>query len=493
VPPPDNTDVAKPTASIPENPFTLNNRREELLKLFLITTRPCWNPVPPLFRARGPAEDIQHYVEERKTHYNRQAPKIANIVHLFIPAVVRRTGLQNGNLAASLAFLPPDHLDTLTRIYQWHHASGWRGMMALFPWTSLECTRYDFALQDGIHPSGSLLEAHRRVLELERVCHDLTDYLCRSMSKTDCIHGFSEQHLRHSLAVITAGGGLFGAGKDFWTRAPGSLQAIGRITKALGAADRSSCMASDAKWLSEHRKSAFHRTYTVTDELTWGMPLLTLCYKYQATLAHLDEKDKADSILKHFQDDLQERTRLYIMDLEPLLLYGGQLTKYVRELHGLCNEHFSALGRIPGTKYKLSFPTNCKLLTLNQDGKLIGPNGQPTPGGHFSLPEATLSDGDSRPPLPFPEACCDIHPDVSSLQQLAEDRVRKEDERLKEMLTTIFGNADDPSMIAAMRRGRSNVLRRLRDDSHLARLTAVLPPTASMPSAAYAPEQLFKA
>jgi hypothetical protein len=49
--------------------------------------------------------------------------------------------------------------------------------MGLYPWCMLEFTTYHFDFTDCIQPCSSLLEAHRRVLELELVCKDLTVYL----------------------------------------------------------------------------------------------------------------------------------------------------------------------------------------------------------------------------------------------------------------------------------------------------------------------------
>ena len=486
--------ASKPSASnsSKENPFTLNPRREELLKLFLVTTKPCWNtPLLP-FRARASTEDLQHYMDERKAYHNRVAPKIANIMHLFIPGIMRRSDTAGSLLLASLA---PSHLDTLTKLFQWYKASGWKGLMALYPWNFLECTRYDFNFQDGmhlsIHPSASILEAHRRVLELERACKDLTDYLCKSITKTEAIRMFPAQHLKLALASITAGAGLFGSGKDFWSPAPGNLQAVERLAQALGNMDVSSSMADDCFWLHANRGIAFTRTYTVMTELDWGIPLLSLCFKHQNTLSHLESEEKAAAMLRLFEEDARERISLYIMDLEPLLLYGGRLTRYTQSLYDLCKTHFGIATKIPGSKCKLTFPGNCKILNINPEGKLIGPDGQPCNTGHFSLPEATLADGDSRPPLPFPLSCCDIRPNEQR-KNLADARIAKEERLLREMLTIVSGSADEPKTIAVMRKGLKNALRRFRDDSHEARLTSIFPPTASMPSASYLPEQLFK-
>ena len=478
-----------------ENPFMLQGRREQMLKLFLRTERACWNAPPAPFRARGPTEDLDHYAKQRKSYYNQPQPKIVNIINLFIPSVVRHNNCGSASNPTSsnafLAPLAPAHLETLNKIYQWHHAPAWKGLMALFPWTSMECIRYDFDFQDQIHPSASVLEAHRRALQLERVCHDLTDYLCRSMSKIEHMYGFTKQHLERCKAAITAGSGLFGWGSNFWEPAPKSLQAVERITKVNDCcADED--MAKQVKWLQENRTAAFTRSYTVTTELDWGVPMLALCFKHQAALAHLDESEKAEAMLKVFKDETNERIKLYIMDLEPLLLYGGRLTRYVADLYALCSTHFSILGRIPGSKHVLSFPNNCKLLTVNSEGQLIGRDGQPTPGGHLALPEASLSDGDSRPPFPFPEACCQLCPNEAELQRLTDDRRAKEERRLQDMLQSLFNSADDTKTVSVMRTGKHNALRRLREDSHQARLTVVFPPTASMPGAVYAPEQLFK-
>jgi hypothetical protein len=483
--------AALPTRT-PENPFTLNSRREELLKLFLGTTKPCWNaPLLP-FRAKGSTEDLQHYMDERKAYHNRVAPKIANIMHLFIPSIMRKSDTGSSLLLASLA---PTHLNTLNKLYQWYKASGWRGVMALYPWTFLECTRYDFTFnfEEGtiIHPSASIIEAHRRVLELERVCSDLTDYLRKSFTKTEAIRMFPQQHLKLALAAITAGAGLYGTGKDFWSPAPSNNQAVERLIQALGNTDVSSSMADDCIWLHGNRDLAFTRTYTVMTELDWGLPLLALFFKHQGNLAHLDEEQKAQGMLQVFEDDMRERIGLYIMDLEPLLLYGGRLTRYTQSLYDLCKTHFATTAKIPGTKCKLTFPGNCKILSVNTEGKLIGPDGQPTNTGHFSLPEATLADGDSRPPLPFPLSCCDISPN-EQLKELADARIAKEERLLREMLTTVHGSTDEPRTVAVMRRGLQNALRRFKDDSHQARLTCIFPPTASMPTASYMQEQLFK-
>ena len=399
---------------------------------------------------------------------------------MFVPPIARK----------KLAGQSP----SLAAIAQWFRAPNWTGLYSLYPFHNLETTDYNLHLPPDcqeVPMHASVLEAHRRALELERACQDLTDYLCQSFAKTDCLHAFSEQHVRNARAALAAGGGLFGSGKDFWASPPPGLSTgLARISQRLDkASSGESSLADDAKWLREHRKSAFHRAYTVVDELTWGMPLLTLCFRHQADLAHLDEEDKAQAMLKAFQNEQHERARLYAADLQPLLRYGGRLTRYVTSLYALAGEHYSTLNRIPGSKHRLSFPRHCKPLRLDKDGHLVGAGGQLVVGGHVALPEPTLSEGDARPPLPFPEACC---VDVDAPAVDCKARLDKEEIRLQDMLKIMLGSPDDCSVVTAMRKAQGAITRRLRDDSHQARLTAPLPPTPSMPSAAYAPEQFLE-
>jgi hypothetical protein len=73
----------------------------------------------------------------------------------------------------------------------------------------------------------------------------------------------------------------------------------------------------------------------------------------------------------------------------------------------------------------------------------------------------------------------------------AQQRHAAEDARIATMLTTLFGSTDEPNAVTTLRRGHENALQRMQRDSHEARLTFILPPTASMPGAAYSPEMLF--
>ena len=468
------------------NPFTLKDNREEQLKLTLRTTKACWNPPLPRFRGKNDTEDLQQYVDKRKTYFNRLLPKIAGIMGLFMPEIMRRSDPENKLLLLELS---QSHLVILQKLYKWHHEGSWKGMMALFPYPSLESSKYDFNLQQG-HPSASVLEAHRRVLELERACHDLTDYLCQSMSKIEYMNGFTEKHLKFSIAAISAGGGLFGAGEAFWTPPPSNLIAMERLTKAYSG-DVSCQMADDSLWLHKNRPAAFTRTYAVPTELCWGMPLLALLFKHQCTLAHLDEEDKALAMHTLFEEEVAERIKVYAMDMQHLLCYGSRLTRYVRDLYKLCNDHYETLGRIPGLKHRLSLPTNCRLLTINQEGKMIAPNGQPSSLGHFALPEPSPAN-QNRQPLPFPDIYSSLQTDEKLLGELVAARLDKENALIRDMLMSLFGSEDDTNTITVMLRGRRNALRRMQEDSHQAKLTSILPPTASMPSALYEPEQLFK-
>ena len=484
--------IAPPVTAL-DNPFTLNPRREDQLKYFLTKDKPCWNPALPPFRARQAAEDISHYFSDRKAYYNKPACMVCNVMHLFLPLTMRRSSLQQIGAHPSLARLT--HMPVLNKLFQWHHSPGWKGMMALYPYTLLECTIYDFDFSDGgvqyIHPCASVVEAHRRVIELERVCFDLTNYLSKSIAKTQRLNVLPREHVKLAFAAISAGGGLFGSGADFWT--PASPTLMDRLAKVLRNNDVASAITDDALWLQGNRAVAFTRHYTVVTELDWGMPLLALCFNNQEMLAHLDEEHNATALLSILEGEVRERVDLYIKDLTSLLVYGGRLTRYVRALYALCSEHHEIMAKMD--KDRPPLPGNCKLLQLDSYGRLIGPDSRPRVAGHLELPPVSLADGWTRPPLPFQESCCDLLPDPT-LPTLAQQRLAAEDARIATMLSTLFGsanepNAVEPNAIAAFRRGHRNAVHRLEQDSHEGRLTAVLSPTASMPSAVYCPERLF--
>ena len=110
---------------------------------------------------------------------------------------------------------------------------------------------------------------------------------------------------------------------------------------------------------------------------------------------------------------------------------------------------------------------------------------------HFALPEPSPAN-QNRQPLPFPDIYSSLQTDEKLLGELVAARLDKENALIRDMLMSLFGSEDDTNTITVMLRGRRNALRRMQEDSHQAKLTSILPPTASMPSALYAPEQLFK-
>jgi hypothetical protein len=401
---------------------------------------------------------------------------------------------QNGPHAplshVALSNLTPAHLHVLNRLYTLHHGSHWKGVMGLYPWCMLEFTTYHFDFTDGIQPCSSLLEAHRRVLELERVCKDLTVFLAGSITLPESLAVFPRNHLKQVFVAISAGGGLLGSGRAFWTPATADLPAIALLLKTLPASDLASLSTEDTAWLASHRDEAFTRHYTVATELDWGLQLIALACRAEDHLAHLDEQPRAELVLTAFEHEIRERTDLYIKDMLPLLVYGGRLTRYARDLFQLCGNHFSTLQSIPGCKGRMPLPANCRLLQLDQNGKLIGPSGQPSNKGHLDI---RVAEGEPRPALPFPEACCALRTDPA-LPALAKQRLEKEESRIAELVGAFFNGDEAAALtVARMRQGYKNALEWMADDSHEARLTGCMPPTASMLGAVYCPERLFAA
>ena len=473
-----------------EDPFALHPRREQQLRLFLQGHKGSWNPAPAKFRPRQPEEDTRTYVNDLRLHYNGMGPKIFSALNLFLPPVMKRNYFQEHGAHVALSSMTQPHLQVLNKLYSLHHARLWRGIMALYPWCTLEWTKYNFLFSEGVDPSASLLEAHRRVLENERVCRDLTHYLADSISRTESLCVFSKNHLKQAFAAISAGSGIFGSGAGFWTKAPADLPAITVLLQSLAAHELTSLSTEDTTWLAAHRLAAFTRHYTVATELDWGVQLVALACRVREHLEHLDEMTKAEFILTTFEGEIRERTTLYIKDMLPLLVYGGRLTRYVRDLHRLCTDHFSVLSNIPGCKGRIPMPLNCKLLQLDPGGKLIGPDGQPSLLGHFNI---HVAEGEPRPALPFPEECCALQPD-QALPLLARHRLEKEESRIAELVGAHFdGDESQALTITRMRQGYKNALEWMANDSHEARATACLPPTASMPEALYCPERVFAA
>jgi hypothetical protein len=226
---------------------------------------------------------------------------IYNIMHQCLPLSVWRSTLKEGSTHISLQSLSAGHLHILNILFKWHHTPGWKSLMALYQYPLLECSIYNFDFVEDGALSMCVIKAHRRVIELDWVCHNLTSYLSNSVDKIQRLNVLPREHLKLAFAAISAYSGLFGAGAAFWTPAPANL--MDGLCKVLGELDVGSALADDALWLQSNSLAAFTRHYTVATKLDRSFigGMLGVCIvgclssDIQMRLSHLVGWPKVDS------------------------------------------------------------------------------------------------------------------------------------------------------------------------------------------------------
>ena len=402
---------------------------------------------------------------------------------------------RSGFLATSLlvGMLDDDHKAVLKRLFEWHSSGGWRGIMALLPWTYSESTRYHFSFdqkhgQLKLDACSSAIEAHRRAINIEGLCARLVAYLHSVVDRSTALRRLAPQHLNESRLLIASGVSLYGAGPAFWACSQSS-GVLAKLSLLIKEDERLSDPAADLKALLEElqasRAAAFQRRYVVT-ELDWGMPLLALAStRLREPLSKLDDPAAASEVLRVFTADQQHRIEAYCEDLKPLLRYGGQLTELARRIYGLASAF-----KVVGDEAKIAFPENCKFCQLDGQGSMLGLDGKVSSLGHMQFSLA----GKPVPPIQFPDMCRDLRPlTAERLEELTSGRVAVEQRLCYDMLTTLQLKAGTPKTVELMLKGRAQLISRLQTDSHLKNLTHILPPTASMPEAIYEPGVLFGA
>ncbi len=164
----------------------------------------------------------------------------------------------------------------------------------------------------------------------------------------------------------------------------------------------------------------------------------------------------------------------------------------LREVHGWCAEFAPIKG------LTIDKPDVPNILTLSQNGKVLGLDGQPLVNGHV---DANWKGG----LLPFPDNCMSIVPlKMEELITMAEQRRCYEEGLLREMIQSpeIKAALSDQGVthddvfqlhtVKLMRKGAETVAAWFRDDCHVKMLTRYLPATASMPDAIYSPSEIYK-
>jgi hypothetical protein len=169
------------------------------------------------------------------------------------------------------------------------------------------------------------------------------------------------------------------------------------------------------------------------------------------------------------------------------------LDRLVEQIHTWCEE-FKPIA----TELRMEKPKKLSLLSLSEEGKIIGLDGHPLEKGHV---DAECEEG----LLPFPEYCMSVQPQpMDSLREMSKQYTDIQDgmlqamvlspgiaETLAAMLKTEV-TVSELYAVKGMRKGVENIASWLKDDSHTKMQTCFLPATASMPDAIYSPHEIYK-
>ena len=433
-----------------ENPFKLKDN--ELSRYISCTSCQPWTP-PQKYREMKESDDAAKYLAHKKAYENKP-PSIANIITSLSPPIIRRSNCQ-GHLL--LAGFTKGHQETLSRLYSLIRSDGeWGGIYMLLQRNNMIHTRYDM---DPTQHSISLnhVEAHRRILNMEKACADFTEYISETIEGAyACIRQLAMKPLADAYAVLKSD----------------HVQAAQRIAKFASTAP--SDFTDRAEWLKGNRTAALTRKSILT-ELDWGLPLLGLFHSLSSSMDRLDEEKEAQMVLATITDFLDKRAMIYTKDVEPLVLYGIRLTEYTTQLQTLCR-CFTGLGN----KARVSLPRT-GFHELDRDGRVLGPDGRAAPLGlHTVIP------GRERWLIPFP--IVDI-PGVTGAEELFIAHAKEEMDLVSAMLRDL--KIKSPSILSYKKIGNERVKTLLSTDTFRLKNTSILPPSASMPSAWYQPDGIF--
>jgi hypothetical protein len=359
-----------------------------------------------------------------------------------------------------LAGFTKGHQETLSRLYTLLRSDGeWGGIYILLQRNNMIHTRYDM---DPTQPSISLnhVEAHRRILNMEKACAEFMEYLSAVIAYPS-IRGVAVKPLAEAYAVLK----------------PDHPEAAERIAKAVPTPP--SHFTGKAEWLKGNRTAALTRKSILT-ELDWGLPLLGLFHSLSSSMGRLDEEIEAQKVLAAITGFLDKRAMIHTKDMEPLVLYGIRLTEYTTQLQTLCR-CFTGLG----SKGRVSLPMT-GFHELDRDGRVLGPDGRAAPLGlHTVIPgrEGWL--------IPFP--IVDIRmtgaTGMTGAEELFLAHAKEEMDLVSAMLKDL--KIESPSILSYRRIGNDRVKKLLSTDTFRLKNTSILPPSASMPTAWYQPDGIF--
>ena len=449
-------------APAPEDLFTLAPDAASKAISAYLTSKDFFHAPRP-FRAIQVGENALAYNKERRGELVKlRSDKLPWIIrtHLIPPVLRSKDYIQSP--PPPLSALPAEHLQAVKDLIHWHQgARGWTGFWALSPRPPiLDCCRY--GVPDQPDPCASILEIHRRIIELERALNALAMYIHEVAVKTKTIRQLSRNHITAAHGILSAGCGIWG--KGFWTCPPPDSAAVQKL----------SLFEPPAKPLLEAPAGLrdLEHAYPLLSELDWGLPLLAL---YRAN--PMDREDPA-AFLAVLRSDEEDRRRVYMEALKPRLLYGGLLSRYVQGAFDVAKA-FESLNE-PG----ISFPRNCRLCAVNDKGFMVGPDGSPIAAGHMQFAPG------KAPPIPFPASCLAVKPLPSmELAGVIAARRQKESAAIDGLLSSL--GISSSVVVEARNRAIKTVDDALRTDTHRDNRTDFLQPTASMMEAVHTPSMMY--
>jgi hypothetical protein len=462
-------DPAKRTSdSRSKNPFQLKENHLDKLKDYIMCVNgQPWTP-PSKYRAMGDLDDPASYQAKKRAHENA-IPNIAETLMLLIPSIVRHKSYDKHLLGVNFT---KSHKETLSKICALitgnsNTTGPWEGIYLLLPRPNMKYPSYGNGAST---PQAGLthMEAYRRILRMEEANETMTRYIDAAIrGGYKSLRLIAAKHLADAHVVLTQ-----------TVPAIQFADSAELILKIVPSADKvASPLAEQIMWLKDNRK-CLENPYPVLTELDWGVPLLALFHNLLESMKRLENELEAQTVLANIMAFLDKRGAIYAKAMEPMLLYGARLAQHTTALQTLCF-NFTGLG----IKGNVPFTHAGRFHELDKNGKLLGADGRVNPLGL----EATIP-GREKWLLPFPIECSAIVADTKLTQLYA---YLEEEKRLVASMLSDLNLQPGPPLLSYMAVGNANIKKLLSAGS--IQHTSILPPSASMPSAWYAPDVVFAA
>jgi hypothetical protein len=462
-----------------DNPFTVDLEKAVKRTVEFLISKPRF-PNPSTFPSMSSDDVLLEYVNRKKQTMNRETGQMKRCLDYFVPRIMKASSISK--FEPFVATLDDEHKEVLKKLCKWWNAGKWEGVHLFYLWPFSECVRY--GCNDPTDMSCSILEVHRRIIQLEEVLAKMTRYIHDVVAKKPAAALIPKKISEEAGLILTSGSGLFGAGRGFWNLndkmlAARSLPEVGALNQSIK--DSVDCV----NYLRENRASAMSRSGIIAgDELLWGIRLLTLFVECKESLSNLSDKSAAMDVWGKIQSFDSDLKAVYISDLAPMLEYGDKLTQFCKTTFAVCKgyERF-------GNQHRVEFPKHISLAKLTTSGfQIVGPSGEGLVLGHMEVREQPVI-------IPFPlnSRGENVVETLSVRLEKFDAHILARDAKILDMLVALGINRDVRcDAIETMCSGSKEILRRFNKDSHKANLTFVLPPTASMTVAGYLPHEIYK-